>query len=277
MGLRGIVHLTAELTGPRHDLHSGTHGGVAPNPADGMARLLSSLHGPNGSIAVEGFHDGLEEPTEREKALSKLAPFDPAAYAERSGVPPVGGERDLPPDERRGFRPSLEVNGIHSGYAGPGVKTIIPAQATAKLTARLVPGQDPAHCLAAIIAHLRDHVPDGLGLQITEQGVGGPGFRLDPDSTIAARAREVLDGLGEEETVMVWDGASIPIVSSIAALLGVDPVLAGFGSDEDRAHAPNESFPVDRFRRGYLYVGRLLRSIGEHGFPNGDGSPMTEA
>jgi len=277
MGLRGLVHLTVELAGARHDLHSGNHGGVAPNPAEAMAQLLATLRAPDGSVAAEGFYDGLEEPTEKEKALSKLAPFDESAYAERTGVPPVAGERGFPPDERVGFRPSLDVNGILSGYAGAGVKTIIPARATAKLTARLVPGQDPARCLDSLIAHLRKNAPDELGLRITEQGLGGEGFRLDPDSEAAAAAREVLDGLGDKNSVMLWDGATIPVISALAALLGIEPVLAGFGSDEDRAQAPNESFPIKRFRAGYLYVGRLLQSLGEHGDPDGSVTSPTPA
>lgn len=277
MGLRGLVHLTVELTGPRHDLHSGNHGGVAPNPAEAMARLLATLRAADGSVAAEGFYDGLEEPTEKEKALSKLSPFDESSYAERTGVPPVAGETGYPPDERIGFRPSLDVNGILSGYAGAGVKTIIPALATAKLTARLVPGQDPARCLDALIAHLHTHAPEGLRIQITEQGIGGKGFRLDPGSAIASTAREVLDGLGRENSVMLWDGASIPVISALSALLGIEPVLAGFGSDADRAHAPNESFPIDRFRTGYLYIGRLLQSLGERGIPGGSKATPTPA
>ncbi|MDD5707662.1 MAG: M20/M25/M40 family metallo-hydrolase, partial [Kiritimatiellae bacterium] len=167
-GLRGIVHLTVTLDGPRHDLHSGTHGGLAPNPATAMARLLATLHGDDGSIAVSGFLDRIEPPSARELELAQAVPFDVKAYAAETGVEPLGGERNLPPSVRAGFRPTVEVNGMISGYTGAGTKTIIPANATAKLTARLCPGQDPPRALEQIVAHLKAHAPAGLRLTIAE-------------------------------------------------------------------------------------------------------------
>ena len=261
MGLRGILHLTAELSGPSHDLHSGSHGGIAPNPGQAIAELAASLHSADGSIAVDGFYDGVLPPSPRELELATVAPFDATAYEAESGVPPIGGERNTSVAERLGFRPTLEVNGIRTGYAGPGMKTIIPATATLKLTARLVANQDPVHCMNAVIHHLNARVPPGLRLEIPEKDVAGPALKLNPDAPTIARAVTVLRSLSDQEPVFLWEGASIPIVARLAEVSTADPLLVGFGAEADRAHAPNESFSLDRFERGFRYVGSLLLEL----------------
>ena len=261
MGLRGIVHLTATLTGAPRDLHSGVHGGLAPNPANAMARLVASLHNDDGSIAVEGFYDSLLPPSEHERKLAARTPFDPQVYRDQAGTEPCAGEKEYSPTERVGFRPSLDANGIVSGYGGTGSKTIIPSTAIAKLTARVVPDQDPEFCLKAIIAHLEKHAPEGLRLEITEQGVGGAGLRLDPDSPIVAQATEVLDQLTDLKTAFLWEGASIPVIPDLAEAAGAQPLLVGFGKEEDRVHAVDESFSLEQFRLGYLYVAGMLTSL----------------
>ena len=261
MGLRGVAALTVSLSGPDYDLHSGMHGGLAPNPAAAMARLVASLHREDGAIAVPGFYDGVRSPTEEERDLANAETFDASRYKAETGVAPVGGERNFTPAERVGFRPSLDINGISSGYSGVGMKTIIPARATAKVTARLVPDQDPEECLDAIERHCRDHAPDGLTVSFSDRTGGGRGFRLDTHSSIAARAKCVLDTLTDRETTFHWEGAAIPIVASLAEASGADPLLVGFGSERDRIHAPNESFSIDQLRHGFLYVGLMLASL----------------
>ena len=258
MGLRGIAGLTAVLSGPAHDLHSGTHGGIAPNPAAGIAALAATLHNSDGSVAVEGFYDSIESPSELERQLATIEPFDSTAYESRTGVPPCAGEKKFTPQERAGFRPTIEINGIHSGYGGVGGKTIIPATALLKLSARLVPGQDPDKCLSAIIAHLEKHTPEGLRLKIIEKESAGPGIRLNVQSPIAAKAKKILDEIMNMETVFLWEGASIPIVANLSEISGAEPLLVGFGHDEDKIHAPNESFSIEQFRHGYLYVASIL-------------------
>jgi acetylornithine deacetylase/succinyl-diaminopimelate desuccinylase-like protein len=258
MGLRGVAFLNARLRGPDHDLHSGTHGGLAPNPALGMARLLTTLHRPDGSVAVAGYYDGVAPPADEERRLADAEPFDPAEYRRATGCDPAGGERGLSAALRRGFRPTLEINGLHSGYAGPGTKTIIPSEAEAKISLRLVAGQDPAHCLEAVARHLAAHVPPGLRLDIPERAVGGPGFRLRLDSRAVARARRALAGVSPQPTAFLWEGASVPVVSALAEAAGAEPILVGFGSEEDRIHAPDESFSVEQFRKLFLYAARFL-------------------
>ncbi|MCE9612794.1 MAG: M20/M25/M40 family metallo-hydrolase [Lentisphaerae bacterium] len=261
MGLRGLIHLTAELSGPLRDLHSGAHGGVAPNPALELPRLLATLHARDGVIAVPGFYDGVQPISPEEKVLALSMPFDPELYRRQTGVPPTGGERGRPVAERLGLRPCIDVNGIHAGFDGPGVKTIIPAKARAKLTARLAAGQDPALCLAALEAHLRQHAPEGLTLTIVEKGVGGPGFRLSPQSEWIARAAATLRGMYNTEPTRRWEGASIPVIAGLARVSGAEPLLVGFGLEEDSIHAPNESFALEQFRNGYLYVASLLAGL----------------
>ena len=261
MGLRGIVTLTVTLSGPLRDLHSGTHGGVAPNPATAMARLVASLHHPDGRIAVKDFGEGLREPTPEERRLANAAPLDAGLYRELTGVPPVAGEPGFTPAERLGFRPAIDINGIHAGYGGPGSKTIIPAVATAKISARLASAQDPARCLDAIVRHLRAHAPEGLRLEVTEQGNYGPPLRLDPASARVALARSALAEVSGEEPAFLWEGASIPILSRLAEVSGAEPILAGMSREEDNIHAPNESFSLSQFEQGFLYAGLLLARL----------------
>ncbi len=258
MGLRGVAQFTATLSGPSHDLHSGLHGGAAPNPAAGLARLLASLHHPDGSIAVEGFCDGLLPASDEERALANASAFDPDLYERETGVRPVGGERGLTPQERVGFRPTIEINGIHGGYGGAGGKTIIPARALAKISIRLAPGQDPQQSLDRLAAHLRRHTPEGLRLELSESIASGPGFRLNVASPLVGRVRGILDTLTDQPTALLWEGASIPIVAALAKVSGAEPLLVGFGREEDRVHAPDESFGFDQFELGYLYAGLLL-------------------
>lgn len=263
MGLRGIAMLTATLHGPAYDLHSGLHGGVAPNPAAGLARLVAGLHHADGTPAVKGFLNAVRPPTPRERALAHAVPFDPAHYAQITGAPPAGGEPGFSPTERLGFRPTIEINGLHGGYGGPGSKTIIPAGAMAKITARLVPDQDPAAILDCLEAHLRAHTPPGLRLEITEAHAAGPGFRLDPDAPAARQAHRVLAELCGGRVAYLWEGASIPVVAALARAAGAEPLLAGFGTAADRIHAPNESYSLDQFRLGYRYAAGLLARLGQ--------------
>ncbi len=261
MGLRGIVQLTATLHGADHDLHSGMHGGLAPNPVQGLAQLLATLHNADGSIAVDGYYDAVRPPSDMEQRLSEAGSFDSAAYRAATGCLPVGGCANTSAARRVGFLPSLDINGIFGGYQGPGIKTIIPARATAKLSARLVPDQDPETCLSLIEQHLARHVPPGFRLAVDERGAVGPGFRLDPESSLVAAARRALAPAGGPVQLR-WEGASIPIVSALAQAAGAAPLLVGFGLETDRIHAPNESFALARFRQGFFYICRLMQALG---------------
>ena len=261
MGLRGMAHLSIELRGPDHDLHSGMHGGLSPNPAQGMAELVAGLFNADGSVAVSGFYDKLLEPTAYEKELAAETPFDNDVYQRMVGTQPCGGQQGIPAVERVGFLPSLDINGIHSGYGGEGMKTVIPSGATAKLSMRLVPDQDPAAVLDAVSNHLYRNVPHGMRLTIADRGAGGPGFRLNPDSEPVQKARKALDELSDAPVAFLWEGASIPIVTALASSSGATPLLVGFGHEEDHIHAPNESFSIEQFKSGFMYAALLLQSL----------------
>ena len=262
MGLRGIVTFTAVLKGPDHDLHSGIHGGRAPNPIHGLARLVASLHDTQGRVAVAGFYDGVREPTAEERRLANASPFDAAWYQRATGVAPLAGETAYTPVERTGFRPALDLNGIHSGYGGAGSKTIIPSEAMAKVSARLVPGQDPDRILKLIADHLRRHTPPGFTIEITEPAVGGAAVRVNLDSPHVRLARSVLSELSDKPTAFLWEGASVPILARLPAVAGCEALLVGFGHEEDNIHAPNESYSIEQFRLGFLYTGLFLSRLG---------------
>ena len=261
MGLRGIAHMTIVVSGPDHDLHSGVHGGRVPNPAIGLCKLIASLHSLDGRVSVTGFYDGILPPSEEERKLANANPMDPIWYQSVTGVPPVAGEQEFTPVERTGFRPAIDINGLLSGYGGVGSKTIIPSSAMAKLSARLVPGQDSRRILGLITEHLQKQLPNGLKLNITEQGIGGPAYRGNLSSPAVQIARQVLGGLSELPTAFLWEGASVPILSYLPQIAGGEALLVGFGSESDNIHAPNESYSLEQFRLGFLYTGLFLSRL----------------
>ena len=260
MSLRGIIHATVEISGPRTDLHSGMHGGLAPNPANALCRLLTTLHNEDGSIAIPAFYEGIRPTTAQERLLAESMPFDADRYERATGVPPLGGEGRLSAIERLGLRPCLDCNGMNSGFNGHGVKTIIPAIARAKLTARLPAGLNPQVCLDALIAHLESRAPKGLKLHIMDYGVGGSGLRLDPGSDIIARGKQIADTLSDQPARYRWEGASIPVIVGLAEISEAQTLMVGFGCEEDNIHAPNESFSLERFHMGYTFALRFFES-----------------
>ena len=260
-GLRGVIHFTVTLRGPKYDLHSGQHGGIAPNPAQGMAALLASLHTGQGAIAVEGFCDGSEDPTEAEFALATEGGFDENAYEREIGVLPVGGERGVPAIVRNAFRPTIEINGIHGGYGGPGSKTVIPTHTIAKISCRLVPGQSPARVWDCLKAHFEQHCPRGLTLELTEVTGCEPGFRLPIDSPVMRIAHDLLNTFDPRGAVLTWEGASIPIVARLRDITGAAPLLVGFGLQEDRIHCPNESYSLAQFTDGVRWGAQIFSAL----------------
>ncbi|MBN8549646.1 MAG: M20/M25/M40 family metallo-hydrolase [Deltaproteobacteria bacterium] len=261
MGLRAIGHLTIKLGGIHKDLHSGVHGGMVKNPATEMCRLIASLHNPDGSIAVKNYYDGVKEAAAEDRALANRMPITMEQYAGMVGVPPLGGEANYTPLERRGFRPCIDVNGIHSGYDGPGSKTIIPSFAIAKISARIVAGQDPKRCVELISQHLKAHAPKGLNLEV--EGAAGPGraVSLSSKSEIIQKARQVLLDVSGQEPLFMWEGSSIPVVSVLSEITGAEPLLVGFGVEEDNMHAPNESFSLTQFKDGFMYASMMFGSF----------------
>ncbi|MCB9638523.1 MAG: M20/M25/M40 family metallo-hydrolase [Myxococcales bacterium] len=261
MGLRGSLFVGIRLEGPSYDVHSGSFGGLIRNPAIEMARLLATLHDAKGRIVVDGFLDDVAIPSDEDKELARQAPYAWDDMSVRLGVALDGGEYGLPPAHRVGFRPTIEVNGMQSGYNGVGVKTIIPAYATAKITSRLAAGQDPERALRSLLAHLHKHAPSSMRLNVEAQGIGGRALQLSAHEPWIQHTRKILAPLAKQDVAFAWEGGSIPIVGALAELSNGKPVLVGFGLEEDRIHSPNESFSLEQFRLGFLYATRFLSQV----------------
>ena len=272
-GLRGVNHFTVTLTAANRDLHSGEYGGIAPNAAQGMAELMASLHNPDGSIAVAGFRDGIEPPSPEElrvaeegmrasaKAFAEAADPVEAMYESDIGTAPCGGQLGKTIVQRNAFEPTIEVNGIHSGYGGPGSKTVIPNVAIAKLSTRLVPGQSPVRSYEAIHRHLKDRCPKGMRVELSELTGDAAGFRLPLASPLFRLAESVLKEMDERGAVFQWDGASIPVVSALRQASGAAPLMVGWGQAEDRIHSPNESFSIEQFQKAKDWAKRILNAL----------------
>ena len=260
-GLRGVNHFTVTLTAANRDLHSGEYGGIAPNAAQGMAELMASLHGADGSIAVAGFRDGVEPPSHEVLEAAEAGMADADAYAKDIGTDPCGGQLGKTIVQRNCFEPTIEVNGIHSGYGGPGSKTVIPCQAIAKLSTRLVPGQSPAKTYEAVKRHLKDRCPKGMQVELSELTGDSPGFRLPLSSPLFRLAADVLKEMDPRGAVFMWDGASIPVVAALREASGAAPLLVGWGQPEDRIHSPNESYSLRQFLAAKDWAKRILSSF----------------
>lgn len=261
MGLRGIIGCEVQVHGPAIDLHSGIFGGIVLNPIHALTKIVSGFFNPDGSIAIPGFYDGVELVSEEDKVLANSAPLDVDGISKRLGVPLAGGESALPPMERRGFRPTIEINGIGGGYQGPGGKTVIPSFAMAKISSRLVAGQDPVATLEKIKRYLRDAAPVGTRVEITAEKVGGRAFRLSVDSDAVKKASNAIRAEFACEPVLLWEGASVPIIPELAAASGAEPLMVGFGMEEDAIHSPDESFSLRQLEEGYRYTVSFFKKL----------------
>lgn len=260
-GLRGVSHFTIRLKGPSRDLHSGSYGGIAPNPAQAIAEIVSSLHNPDGSIAVEGFYNGIERPTSEEIAAAEAGGDTQETYEADIGCEAVGGEEGKSIIERNSFEPTIEVNGIHSGYSGPGSKTVIPSEAFAKISMRLVPGQSTRAVRDAVTEHLKAHSPRGMTLSIEDYTLGAGGFRLPLASPLFRLASDVLSEMDNRGAVYQWDGASIPVISVLKEISGAAPLIVGWGQAEDKIHSPNESYSLAQFEKAREWGRKIIAAF----------------
>lgn len=261
--LRGIAAMELIVRGPARDLHSGLFGGAVANPATVVARLLASLHDDEGRVRIPGFYDAVRplQPWERVAAadLEKASGGD-EAIKELAGVTELYGEKDFTTIERIGARPTAEVNGIGGGYQGAGTKTVLPKQAFAKLTFRLVADQDPALILAAAEEYLRNQTPPGVLLEIIT-GHSGAAYQSDPNSPDGLAARKALAGAFGAEPLLLRDGGSIPILATLKEILGVDSYLLGLANPDSRIHSPNENMLIENFLGGIRMNQILLEEL----------------
>jgi len=262
LGVRGITTMRLTLVGSNSDLHSGTHGGMAVNPNHALIELLAGLRDSAGRVTVPGFYDDVEELSDAERQGLHFG-FNAERYRQTFGAEPYGGEKAYPPRESGTVRPTLEINGIAGGYAGPGFKTVIPAKAWANLSCRLVPHQDPDRIARLVQAHLEGHVPAGMRMEFQILEGGGAAVRTRPDSLVVqAAARAYEDVLGAPCHFML-EGGSIPIVPDLTRATGAEVVMMGWGIGTDNVHAPNEHFHLNRLKKGMATMARTLEILAD--------------
>ena len=260
---RGLCGLEIAITAASKDLHSGRHGGGVANPLHAIARLIASLHDEDGRVAVSGFYDDVRELSQLERAAIAALPYDERAYLTQVGAPAVIGEPGYSTLERQWTRPTLEVNGLWGGYQGPGQKTVIPSEARAKITCRLVPDQRPDAVLARVTHHLDSHVPPGVRLSVTVSDHGSRAACIAPNHFAVVAADRALQDTYGMRPLPVRMGGTVPISALFQDHLGLDTVFFSFSTADEDFHAPNEFFRVHRLHEGLEAWARYWEILGE--------------
>ena len=261
--LRGMVYIEATIQGPGHDLHSGMYGGAIANPANVLSRILAAMHDDEGRVTIPGFYDGVVDPPAEVLERWRTLDFDEAAFIASAEIEAAtGGERGRTILERTWSRPTLDVNGIEGGYTGAGAKTIIPSTCMAKISCRLVPGQDPDGIEQALKAFIQKRLPEGFKVSFHSHG-SNPAVVVPADSPWLAAASRGLARAYETPAAIIGTGGSIPAVGEIQDRLGIDALLVGFGLDDDRVHSPNEKFDLQCYRGGILSHAAMLAAFAE--------------
>jgi acetylornithine deacetylase/succinyl-diaminopimelate desuccinylase-like protein len=238
-GLRGLAYFELRVFGPAHDLHSGMFGGVVHNPANALAELIAGMHDKNGRVALPGFYNRVRALSQEEHEEFARLPVNESDYIEQTGVPSLHGEAGFTANEQTGARPTLDVNGLLSGFTGEGSKTVIPAWAMAKLSMRLVPDQDPEKVHKDLLRYLERNAPKDIRweLKALTGNQASISDRNNPGVQAMAKALETVWGV---QPYFKREGGSIPVVGEMQRLLGVESVICGFGLPDDNVHAPNE-------------------------------------
>ena len=258
--LRGLVGEEVTITAANQDLHSGMFGGAARNPIHLLAGILAGLHDETGRVTLPGFYDGVEEiPAEIRQQWGELG-FDPAEFLGEVGLSEPAGERGRTVLEQIWARPTCEVNGIQGGYTQAGFKTVIPSKASAKVSFRLVGEQDPQKIADSFRAFVQERLPGDCTATFTAHGAS-PGLRLDIDGPWLTRARRALAEEWGEDPALVGAGGSIPVAGYLREVLGVSPLMIGFGLDDDRIHSPNEKYDLTSFHGGIRSWVRILAAL----------------
>ncbi|MDA7493744.1 dipeptidase [Akkermansiaceae bacterium] len=260
-GLRGITCLEVKVKGPTGDLHSGVYGGCIANPATAAARMIASLHDDDGRIAIAGFYEDVFPLEDWEREMwSKVPGTSDEDFLKTTGSPESFGEPGYSMAERLWARPTVEVNGFGSGYQGEGSKTVLPAEATFKLSCRLVPGQDPAKIQQQVEEHLRKHKPKGVTIEI-HNGHSGKAYHNDPHSKFGKAAQAALTTAFGRDPVLIREGGSIPIIQDMKEILEADSLMLGLALPDCQIHAPNENYSVENFKKGIEMSCELLKEL----------------
>lgn len=249
VGLRGLSYNQVEVTGPNRDLHSGMYGGAVANPINVLCEMIASLKDENNHITIPGFYDDVIELSAEERQELEKTPFDLERYKRELDIAEIAGEKGYSTIERTGTRPTLDVNGIWGGYIGEGAKTVLPSKAFAKISMRLVPGQDHKKITQLFHDHFTAIAPKSVKVKVTPHHGGQPA--LTPiDSSAFKAASNAFEEVWGKKPVPTRDGGSIPIVSLFQRALGIHSVLLGFSLDSDAIHSPNESYGVANYLKG---------------------------
>lgn len=260
IGSRGNAGFEMRVQTALQDLHSGRYGGIVANPLHVLSGLIAGLHDPQGQIAAPGFYDGVAPPTAAERQEIAAIPYDEAASFDAIDATPTG-EAGFSTLERLWMRPTVDVNGMWGGYTGAGSKTVIPNEAFAKLTMRLVPGQDPQKAKQAVIDHLHAQVPPGATLEIYgDRGQGGA-YAVPPDHPLLTAAVAALEHTTGQTPLKVRIGASLPLTEIVSRVLGIDTVMFSFALSDENFHAPNEFFRLSSITDGLAAWVEMLRQI----------------
>lgn len=259
-GTRGVVCLEVTLDGPNADLHSGLFGGLVANPANTLARLISGIQTEDGSISIPGFYDRVQPLEPWERKLWTALPVSDSDWLTLTGSPELAGEKGFSSLERIWTRPSMDINGFGSGYTGEGPKTIVPSKASAKLSFRIVPDQDPDEIRRLVTQYFSDHCPSSVRMTITDHHQGKP-YLLKPNSPIALAAQRALEASFSRPAAMVRGGGTLPILQVLKDSLGVDTLLIGLEWLDCQIHSPNENFPIKNLALGVEMNRRLLTEL----------------
>jgi acetylornithine deacetylase/succinyl-diaminopimelate desuccinylase-like protein len=262
IGLRGLVYMEVEAAGPMRDLHSGLYGGAAPNAVYGLIELLAKAKNADGAIQIPGIYSEVEEPAAAELESWKGLPFEESEFlAKEVGSTRLTGEPDRSVLERLWSRPTFEVHGIAGGFTAAGAKTVIPAKATAKVSIRLVPRQNPDTVVASFREWVKQNTPAGIQIAVRVLSAG-PGLVVDPDHPAIRVAARAFADVFQRPTVFTRSGGSIPIVGDFANHLGIPTILMGFGLPDDGLHSPNEKYKIENYYLGIMTIAHFFEQYG---------------
>ncbi|HWT77288.1 MAG TPA: dipeptidase, partial [Candidatus Methylomirabilis sp.] len=262
-GLRGLVYFQLDVEGTQSDLHSGSFGGAVINPAFALAQMLAQLKDKNGRITIPGFYDDVRKLTAEERRAMGRLPFSEKKFQKEIGAPALFGEKGFTTLERLWARPTLEVNGLYSGFIGEGAKTVLPGRAMAKVSMRLVPNQDPAKVARLFAQHVKRLCAKTVRLKVTEiSGRGVPWLAPTDHPAVQAMAQAIQKGFGKKP-VFTRTGGTIPVVATFTRLLKAPSLLMGIGLPDENAHAPNEKLDLGNLHHGMLSAAHLWNELGE--------------
>ena len=262
VGLRGLSYIEVEVTGPKRDLHSGLYGGAVGNPINILCDMIASLLDEGKKVTIPGFYDGVIEVSAEERAQMAKAPFSEQEYCDELDMKATQGEVGYSTLERATIRPTLDVNGIWGGYTGQGAKTVLASKAYAKISCRLVPGQDPDKITNLLVNHIQSIAPDAVKVKVTPHHGGQP-YLTPTDFTGYKAAHKAMETTFGKAPIPMRSGGSIPIVAMFEEELGLKSVLMGFGLDSDAIHSPNEHYGIFNYLKGIQTIPFFYQNLAD--------------